>query len=54
MIVAVRCFLLYLLALAYVEDRYVSRAVTIALFILGWLVVYAVARRERRRTERKL
>ena len=35
--------------LAYCEDRYLSRQVTIAFFIIGWLALYAIAKREARR-----
>ena len=49
MIAATRSFLILLLILAYAEDRWLSRWLTIACAVLGWLVVCAVSLHETRR-----
>jgi len=52
MILAMRLFLVFMFVLAYAEGRYITREVTIALFLLAWLGVYAVNLREKARRRR--
>jgi len=49
MVWAIRLFLLFLLVLAYCEDRYLSRPVTIGLIVLAHAAFWVFTARVRRR-----